>query len=344
MKRAVLSIIALLLISPVCVMAQNTDWDKVLDRYEDICGQCITLRDRIVAGEPVSDRAVTSLLQELSQLRSTLQNASGSMTDEQKKRFATIRDSYSGTATAQEPTVEKETDTRPIKSNAAKPQENKQPTIQKTTLVPEYSALEITHPSITEQQISVPKRIETDNKSTQNLPQTGTAVSSDHDSKKKLPEFEAYITAGYNRNLVFGGMIAVGRKPFRSGYISVLTNGSLNSSDYSCLSNGNIQGGGTFWGDGSTADNALFITGGLSVWNSRSGNVSSYLGAGYGINERLWRDISGKWAIVSDLSGRGIALQAASAFRFNHIALSPSLIYMPSTNYLLPSIGLGYSF
>ena len=157
-------------------------------------------------------------------------------------------------------------------------------------------------------------------------------------------ELEAYITAGYNRNLVFGGMIAVGRNPFRSGYISVLTNGSFKGSDYSCLSNGNIQGGGVFWGDGSVADNASFITGGLSVWNSRTGNISAYLGAGYGINERLWRDISGKWAIVSDLSGRGLLFQAAAAVRFTHIALSPSLIYMPSTNYLLPSIGLGYSF
>lgn len=335
MKRAVLSIIALLLISPVCVMAQNTDWDKVLDRYEDICGQCITLRDRIVAGEPVSDRAVTSLLQELSQLRSTLQNASGSMTDEQKKRFATIRDSYSGTTTSQESTAE--TDINLTKSTDVKSQEHQHPIIQKTVQSPDLSGLDITPPTTSEQQIIVPSKIGTDHKITNNTLVTESTISHDF-------ELEAYITAGYNRNLVFGGMIAVGRKPFRSGYISVLTNGSFKGSDYSCLSNGNIQGGGVFWGDGSVADNALFITGGLSVWNSRTGIISAYLGAGYGINESLWRDISGKWAIVSDLSGRGIVLQAAAAFRFNHIALSPSLIYMPSTNYLLPSIGLGYSF
>ncbi len=335
MKRAVLSIIALLLISPVYVMAQNTDWDKVLDRYEDICGQCITLRDRIVSGEPVSDRAVTSLLQELSQLRNTLQNASGSMTDEQKKRFAAIRDSYSGTTTSQESTAE--TDTNPAKTTTVKSQEHQQLIIQKTVQSPDLSGLEITTPTTSEQQIIVPSKIGTDHKITNNPLVTESTVSHDF-------ELEAYITAGYNRNLVFGGMIAVGRKPFRSGYISVLTNGSFKGSDYSCLSNGNIQGGGVFWGDGSVADNALFITGGLSVWNSRTGNISAYLGAGYGINERLWRDISGKWAIVSDLSGRGIVFQAAAAFRFNHVALSPSLIYMPSTNYILPSIGLGYSF
>ncbi len=335
MKRAVLSIIALLLICPVYIMAQNTDWDKVLDRYEDICGQCITLRDRIVSGEPVSDRAVTSLLQELSQLRNTLQNASGSMTDEQKKRFAAIRDSYSGTTTNQESTAE--TDTNPAKTTTVKSQEHQQLIIQKTVQSPDLSGLEITTPTTSEQQIIVPSKIGTDHKITNNPLVTESTVSHDF-------ELEAYITAGYNRNLVFGGMIAVGRKPFRSGYISVLTNGSFKGSDYSCLSNGNIQGGGVFWGDGSVADNALFITGGLSVWNSRSGNLSAYLGAGYGINERLWRDISGKWAIVSDLSGRGMLFQAAAAFRFTHIALSPSLIYMPSTNYLLPSIGLGYSF
>ena len=335
MKRAVLSLIALLLVSPIYVMAQNTDWDKVLDRYEDICGQCITLRDRIVSGEPVSDRAVTSLLQELSQLRNTLQNASGSMTDEQKKRFAAIRDSYSGTTTSQESTAE--TDTNPAKTTTVKSQEHQQLIIQKTVQSPDLSGLEITPPTTSEQQIIVPSKIGTDHKITNNPLVTESTVSHDF-------ELEAFITAGYNRNLVFGGMIAVGRKPFRSGYISVLTNGSFKGSDYSCLSNGNIQGGGVFWGDGSVADNALFITGGLSVWNSRTGNISAYLGAGYGINERLWRDISGKWAVVSDLSGRGIVFQAAAAFRFNHVALSPSLIYMPSTNYLLPSIGLGYSF
>ena len=197
--------------------------------------------------------------------------------------------------------------------------------------------MEITTPTTSEQQIIVPSKIGTDHKITNNPLVTESTISHDF-------ELEAYITAGYNRNLVFGGMIAVGRKPFRSGYISVLTNGSFKGPDYSCLSNGNIQGGGVFWGDGSVADNALFITGGLSVWSNRSGIVSVYLGTGYGINEHLWRDISGKWAVVSDLSGRGIVFQAAAAFRFNHVALSPSLIYMPSTNYILPSIGLGYSF
>lgn len=341
MKRAVLSIIALLLISPAYVIAQNADWDKVLDRYEDICGQCITLRDRIVAGEPVSDRAVTSLLQELSQLRNTLQNASGSMTDEQKKRFTTIRDSYSGTTTIQESIDEEQTP--PTKPQDNKPQPE-QITINEPVQVPDFSGLTIARPTVSEQQIMVPSEIGADEKFSQDQLIMETAANPDFDSNNRFPDIEVYIIAGYNRSPVFGGMIAVGRKPFRSGFISVLTNGSLNSYDYSCLSNGNIQGGGVFWGDGGVADNELFITGGLSVWSNRSGIVSVYLGTGYGINEHLWRDISGKWAVVSDLSGRGIVFQAAAAFRFNHVALSPSLIYMPSTNYILPSIGLGYSF
>lgn len=341
MKRAVLSLIALLLISPAYVMAQNTDWDKVLDRYEDICGQCITLRDRIVSGEPVSDRAVTSLLQELSQLRNTLQNASGSMTDEQKKRFTAIRDSYSGTANVHEPIDEQQA--LPTKSHAHKPQ-SEQLTINEPVQVPDFSGLTIARPTVSEQLIMVPSEIGADEKLSQDLLITETAANQDFDFNNRFPDIEVYLIAGYNRSPVVGGMIAVGRKPFRSGFISVLTNGPLKSSDYSCLSSGNIQGGGVFWGDGGVADNELFITGGLTVWNNRSGNVSAYLGTGYGINEHLWRDISGKWAVVSDLSSRGIVLQAAASFRFNHVALSPSLIYMPSTNYLLPSIGLGYSF
>ena len=339
MKRACLLSFVLLLFLPVHAAAQNSDWDKVLDRYQDICGQCITLRDRIVAGEPVSDRAVTSLLQELGQLRSTLQNASGSMTDEQRMRLAAIRDSYSGTSIVQGPINQEQT--LPTKSQTSKP--NSEPSTDTNPIrVPDLSGLAIAHPTKSEPQVMVPSRIEAHDQLLNNQSLVQQPISTERKSNQL--DIEAYIIAGYNRSPVFGGMITVGRKSFKSGYISVLTNGSLKSADYSCLSNGNIQGGGVFWGDGSVADNALFITGGLSVWNSRTGNISAYLGAGYGINERLWRDISGKWAIVSDLSGRGIVFQAAAAFHFNHVALSPSLIYMPSTNYILPSIGLGYSF
>lgn len=346
MKRACLLSFILLLFLQFQAVAQNSDWDKVLDRYQEICGQCTTLRDRIVAGEPVSDRAVTTLLQELSQLRNTLQNASGSMTDEQKKRFASIRDSYTGIigtgGTIQtEPT---ESTTAPIQPANNRTKATKQTVVEKTDAAPSLSDTAIIHPELTEQIAQTPRQIGYDNINKQERLTIDNVINGEPTPRYRYFIFETYLLAAYNRTLSFGGMIILGNGQARCGYISVLSNFSHTESDYTCSSNGDIEGGGVFWGDGAVTDNQLFITGGTAIWNSNSGKASAYLGAGYGINERLWRDISGKWALVSDVSGRGLVLQTAAAFRLNRIAVSPGLLYMPKSNYLLPSLGIGYSF
>ena len=78
-----------LLFSSWTVSAQVTGWDAALDRYERICGQCIDLRQRSIAGEAVSE-----LLGELASLRNTLQEAAGRMTASQRARFESIRLRY----------------------------------------------------------------------------------------------------------------------------------------------------------------------------------------------------------------------------------------------------------
>lgn len=343
MKRACLLSFVLLLFLPFHGTAQNSDWDKVLDRYQEICGQCITLRDRIVAGEPVSDKAVTSLLQELSQLRNTLQNASGSMSDEQKTRFNAIRDSYTGN-TATESTKPVETQSTAIRQTKTDKPESastqKQETIQSSRLDTLYN--NITSITIARPQISNPSI-----KVTDPIKPIDIVVPEAQDNKidiKRQYIFETYLLAAYNRTASLGGMFILGKEKAKCIYISILSNFSNTKSDYSCSSNGIIEGGGVFWGDGTVADNLLFVTAGTAVWNSYSGKTSVYAGIGYGINERLWRDITGKWAVVSDVSGSGLILQTAAAFRINRIAISPGLTYMPKSKYILPSLGIGYSF
>lgn len=349
MKRACLLSFVLLLFLPFHAAAQNSDWDKVLDRYQDICGQCITLRDRIVAGEPVSDRAVTSLLQELTQLRNTLQNASGSMTDEQKARFNAIRDSYTGNA-ATESTKPVETQPTAIRQTKADKPEGASPQRQETiqSSRPDSSFNNITNISIARPLISEPSIKVSDSIKPIDIGVPHALLPDDVNDQpigiKRSYTLEAYLLAAYNRTASFGGMFIFGKGKAQCIYISVLSNYSNTQPDYSCSSNGNIDGGGVFWGDGTVTDNQLFVTAGTAVWNSTSGNISVYAGAGYGINERLWRDITGKWAIVSDVSGRSLVLQTAAAFRINRIAISPGLTYMPKSKYILPSLGIGYSF
>ena len=79
-----------LLAASSVVQAQN-DWDSVLDRYEKITLQCMSLRDKAAAGERVSQKSVTELFGELNRLRNSLQQASGKMTAKQRERFRRVR-------------------------------------------------------------------------------------------------------------------------------------------------------------------------------------------------------------------------------------------------------------
>ena len=353
MKRVGILIfaVAMILSLPVSAVMQNSDWDKVLDRYEDICKQCITLREKIQAGETVSDRAVTSLLQELSQLRSTLQSASGSMTASQKERFNTIRDSYlgeqkTGEADNSQEKMVAETDNyfteQPVTSKSTDYTDN-------TVIIRErndslISLLDemVAHPYIPSTLAHAPDQISSENVSLTETFYVDNVMNGTPISRFRRDGIELNALTAYNREWSFGGMLVHRGDPLRSGYFGVLSNFSYLGHDYSCSSNGVIDGGGSFWGDGRFADNELFVTAGLTVWRNNTGNISAYMGTGYGINERLWRDISGKWAVVSDVSGRGLVLQGVAAIRFRKLSIIPNVIYMPSTNYVLPSIGLGY--
>lgn len=76
-------------------MPAQTDWDKVLDRYEALCNQCIDLKLRAESGEKVSGAEFSRLIGNLNNLRKLLREDSGSMSPAQRSRFSRIRDRYS---------------------------------------------------------------------------------------------------------------------------------------------------------------------------------------------------------------------------------------------------------
>ncbi|MBP3270196.1 MAG: hypothetical protein J6L98_05900 [Bacteroidales bacterium] len=90
-----------LLAASSVAQAQN-DWDSVLDRYEKITLQCMSLRDKAAAGERVSQKSVTELFGELNRLRNSLQQASGKMTAKQRERFRRVRELYDGKMAGQD--------------------------------------------------------------------------------------------------------------------------------------------------------------------------------------------------------------------------------------------------
>ena len=73
---------------------QGSRLDMALDSYETICDRCILLRERSLQGEQIAPEELTSLLEQVSQLRSTLQRGSRNMSPAQKDRFERIRRRY----------------------------------------------------------------------------------------------------------------------------------------------------------------------------------------------------------------------------------------------------------
>ena len=69
-------------------------WDELLDQYESICLQCLDLRSRQDAGQPISTRQLQGLLHELEQLREQLREATDKMPAAARYRFEAIRRMY----------------------------------------------------------------------------------------------------------------------------------------------------------------------------------------------------------------------------------------------------------
>lgn len=69
-------------------------WDRLLDRYESICRQCLDLKNRKDAGLSISSAQFQSLLDELEQLREQMQGETDKMPVAARYRFEAIRRMY----------------------------------------------------------------------------------------------------------------------------------------------------------------------------------------------------------------------------------------------------------
>ena len=92
MMKHLIAYLTVLLLCTGVLHAQ--DWDRALDQYEQICDQCIALRNRSLAGEKVAATEAAPLLAQLSTLRQTLRQADGTMTEAQQERYTAIRRRY----------------------------------------------------------------------------------------------------------------------------------------------------------------------------------------------------------------------------------------------------------
>lgn len=340
-RLGVILILVLSLTGNIDARAQDK-WDAVLDRYEQICSQCKDLRARMMAGEQVSDRSVTSLLGELGRLRNELQQASGSMTESQKGRFEAIRNSYGSTLSEKNPVASKGNPaTQAPKRSGTTTNVKVHTKPARIVLDPIAAVAPITVPSIQE---PVPEAVAFAPCLLYGADTTTlTTATQQYTTSARFSIIPCFSYDG----VPAGGVFAAYNYSGWGGYISARSNFVSGLYSYDCLGNGTIQNGGFFWGNGSSS---------ISEWSVSAGvlkgilpRLELYAGAGYGSSVLRWQDATSAWARVSDASCAGFMLDGGMIFHMGYARLLVGTSWLtasqsygrcsPSVN-----IGLGIGF
>ena len=85
------------------------------------------------------------------------------------------------------------------------------------------------------------------------------------------------------------------------------------------MSDGDLSTGGKFWALSASVHSSMSLTAGALV--PVKNNLTIYAGAGYGSNSFVWEDVNGLWALVSDLSHKGVAADLGVIFSLRRLAL-----------------------
>lgn len=277
-----LTVLALLVCS-LTAYSQNM-WDTALDRYEQFCEQCIDLRQRSLAGEPIELSEINGLLSQLSTLRASLQDAAGQMTDSQRSRFDKIKQRYAE-AFGLEIKTDKATD-QPME--IVEPAEPVQDIPQDPSPVLSEE-IEEDKPVMEETVVAVPSQ----------------------------PAFHAGIIAYCAAPTVRPGFMV----RFDIGRSGLYIKGSLwpvPQTSYFCKSDGTTDKG-FIWTTGKEKTGAWNISGGATL---RIANpLRIYAGGGYGTKTVLWEDAAGGWAGVSDISSAGFCADAGLLLDLGHFTI-----------------------
>ena len=103
--RAVLLLFTLPFLVPA--KAQEKDWDRILDRYEHLCNECIDLKIKAQSGMKIKSGQIAPLLTDIREIRIQISQEESSMSNLQKARFERIRRSYtSGSKLASCPSID----------------------------------------------------------------------------------------------------------------------------------------------------------------------------------------------------------------------------------------------
>lgn len=325
-------------------MPAQTDWDKVLDRYEALCNQCIDLKLRAESGEKVSGAEFSRLIGNLNNLRKLLREDSGSMSPAQRSRFSRIRDRYSnvfgkGSRTkvrvnADEASVSGSGEVSHAENRTGKQAgagyglagahgENTEYTGERSDSG--YNAVNQGVDGGTGERgtggstLYIPETLsrsgltsEAFSFGTMNIIQRNKGIDP---NPKREPRRVAVGAAGMVAaapEFLYGGMVSVVfRKNDWGAYAKYLSDYQSNSSSYNCTSDGKFSGG-KMWLSGNTRTSSYMFSAGARkvIWKG----LGAFAGVGYGAHSVYWEDVSGNWAKVTDSSVNGAIIEAGVSY------------------------------
>lgn len=137
------------------------------------------------------------------------------------------------------------------------------------------------------------------------------------------------------------GLMTGMQKGSWGGYLKASSTLSHRTATGQCLSNGTTPSGGYVWTSGKTSTSRLSLSGGV-LWQVFP-FASVYAGAGYGFYRKLWEDAAGQWLEVTDLSARGLAVEAGVQVPLGHFLLMAGASTIGFSN-ISAEFGVGWTF
>ena len=353
--RTPLSYILLLLVLFINLdaWAQSDRWDRALDSYQTICDRCILLRERSLRGDEISPEELTSLLEQVSSLRATLQKGSGSMSKAQKERFEKIKSRYTEAFSKQGYIAD-----GPI-LKVSRPAMNLQRVEWSPALRLRSGTGKILRSAQNDNSHIALGSAQNDNShialgfaqnDNRSLSRQSDKLSRHPDKQFRHPEGAKRpkdlstgltILGAWNpQSLSYGTMATItGRK------LGVYIKGHSNfktqvTAAYSCLSDG-TSGGVPIWTTGKESHEEWSLGAGGIIRLSNA--FSLYAGSGYGLSETLWEDAAGKWAKLDDYSAKGICADAGILFTKSYFQASAGISTIALKTPTI-EIGLGFRF
>lgn len=291
MRRLVKHILCtLLMLVAFSAAGQDRRIDEQLHMYEDLCEQCMDIKSKAKSGENVSRTQVESLIATFLALNKTLKSQENEMTAAQRHRFAQIGRWFS--------TGERPDTISPLPLVQAEP-----PCAPAVML--QSACCGITPVSDT---VFCIGRSDLDRVADMlgGKPRGDVFIL----ASVAAPDMAYGLMAGYQHRR-WGGYLA-----FRSSFTSCKTS-------YSCASDGSMENGSKIWPTGNEKRSNLMVSGGVLAGATKW--LTIYAGAGYGARKLAWEDIAGNWALVSDWSHTGMAVELGAVVSVHKLAFSAGI-------------------